>query len=104
MGLSRMSDELYFSRNGTSSMDQLYGHRGYIDPVYGSWQSWYAWYPVRRVLWGTGAAVWKVKLHRWEWRTNLLRRRVLSKHDHYSSQRKKAQWEYTTMEEALRWA
>lgn len=98
-----MSDELAFMGIYSPTIKNLYGHRGYIDPEYGSWESWYAWYPVKRVTWGyfSGRSGY-VKVHRWEWRTHLLRRKVISKREPLAS-RTKVYWEYTTMEEALRW-
>ncbi len=105
-----MSDEIGFERPYKLTIEGLYRHRGYIDPEYGSWENWYAWYPVKRITWGhfSGRLIQQIagpdaagsKIYRWEWRTHLLRRRVTSNGALF---RRKSQWEYTTMEEALRW-
>lgn len=105
-----MGDEIAFKWDGLTLLD-LYSHRGYIEPEYGAWENWYAWYPIKRITWHSAdlsllssrTRSFPVKVYRWEWRTYLLRRRVVSKVFDFSD-RKKSQWEYVTMEEALQWA
>lgn len=84
------------------SVQDLYHHRSYIDPEYGDWESWYAWYPINRIVWTWVPEVSAyLKLTRWEWRIDLLRRKVSSR-DQFNSEKRKIFWEYTTMMEMLR--
>ena len=105
MGLSRMSDEMLFddgTRYRKPSLKDLYRHRYYIEPEYGDWESWYAWHPVRKLQWAWVPEFDSyLKLEKWVWRTELLRRKVSSRDIGLS--KRKVSWEYITMEEALLW-
>lgn len=106
MGLSRMGDEISFLRDGSlgRSVNELYGYREYLDPEYGDWQSWYAWYPVSRMhrVWAPHMQ-YHVRVKKWLWGERIIRRMVRSKRTHLSPTRDRVQWEYSTMMEVLRW-
>lgn len=101
MGLSRMGDEIGLSGDNLTITD-LYRHRGYIDPEYENWENWFAWRPVRRIIRAPQLYPDPIT-YKWEWMTNLLRRRVRSRYFFSSKDREKEHWEYTTMLEILRW-
>lgn len=101
MGLSSIGDEIGSTYRYDLPVNELYRYRNYIDPEYGPWEAWYAWYPVRRII----AVSFRPDrtIHKLEWLTNLMRRRVSSRYFFSSEDRDRKHWEYTTMLEILRW-
>lgn len=72
MGLSSMSDETKHA-----SVDHLYGHRFYANPVKHEWHSWYAWYPIQIIEWKEyGLRSGWFKVSRWIWLQKVMRREI----------------------------
>jgi hypothetical protein len=90
------------------NLDNLYGHRYYIQPERKAWDAWFAWYPVKLIYWydqDPFSSDHPIKLSKIVWLTRILRRRVI---DHHAGPRREfaesvAHWEYTTVLNLLKW-
>jgi hypothetical protein len=87
-----------------------YAMRIYINPSFGSWHEWFAWYPVRVVTFkevemtNLGIASYYLKYYNWIWLKKIARRKVI---DHLDGPGREGAgsvdyYEYTTMMELLK--
>lgn len=96
MGLSKM----------TNSKNLRYAINTYINPSFGKWEEWYAWYPVRLVKLkphDTIEQVYYIKVFKWVWLQKIVRRKVIDMLDGpgRESAGSKVYYEYTTLMELL---
>jgi len=53
-----------------------YSGLSYYKPLFGAWEEWYAWYPVKKYVYVEDAASFSMKCYRWIWLQKINRRRV----------------------------
>ena len=90
------------------NLDNLYGHRHYIQPEREPWIPWFAWRPIQLVYWCDEAPFGTdhpIKLSKILWLTTVLRRRVIDNtagpgHEFAPSY---TYWEYTTVFDLFKW-
>jgi hypothetical protein len=83
----------------------LYGHRQYSNPKYSEWQYWYAWYPVIVLTWSWVPIFDRyLKTQKILWLTPVLKRTVDDQHTSVKSIKVKVFYEYTTMDNALKFS
>lgn len=96
------------------TLDTIYSHiYDSNDVVFGPWEQWFAWRPVKMLYWYTDdifPVEHPMKIGKTVWLTPLIRRRITPVYDAefddtyegmYSLPRRR--WQYTTFEELMRW-
>ena len=87
------------------TLDSLYGHV-YGEVVFGPWQPWFAWRPIKMLYWYTDdlfTVDCPMKMHKHVWLKQTMRRRI-TWHDGWAEYKHTyREWQYTTFEELMRW-
>lgn len=87
------------------TISDLYRHCNYSDPVYSDWRYWYAWYPVVLLTWAYVPELSRyIKVKKLAWLTGILKRSVVDHHKTFKKVKVQVHYEYTTMENALRFS
>ncbi len=80
-----------------------YSEQVYIDPKFGPWKEWFAWYPVKKILWDNEEYV---RIYKWIWLQKINRRKVVDWDDgpgRESCAVRRKYYEYATLLDLLKY-
>ena len=92
------------------NIDKLYSHHQYVNPTCGEWHTWFAWRPVKMCYWKKSSEEFYLKCAKTVWLKKIIRRKVVDFYwlNHINNvpliKSDNIFYEYTTLEDIIRWA